>query len=465
MRISFFACILYLTGLSAAAQTNQWVAAGMPAYGHSVRTLYVDTANDLLYAGGNIEVFGNSSTEYSLTVYDGHSWDTLGRFSGPVFSILNFEGDLYVGGLFHLVNEKPIVGLAKYDGTTWTDPTGFDPGYVARIRVIDDTLYIAGVFDIINGDSIHSIAKYNGDHWLSVYDFPGQLGGATINDFIIYKGDFFVAGNFVINNTSDLLVYENSSWQPVGNGISGGFNEAVELEVYKDNLYVSGTIDKAAGNVGHGIQKWDGQFWTEVGSSLQRIEGQESGQITIRELEKYNSYLYASGTFLFAEDVPAPQGIALWNGQQWCALNDTSFSPGSTVNLAFFHDTLFAGGSRTTMGFNGLAKYDGKYLPDTCGELFPVGQQELLHHAQKDLMVYPNPTNDLVNLEWSGNDQSYAVKIFDVHGRLVVSEQHLSLRESHRHVIATKELTSGLYYISISGMHSDEAYSTKLLKH
>src|SRR5690606_1151816 len=147
-------------------------------------------------------------------------------------------------------------------------------GGVFNFKVLNGNLFVMGVFETINGDSINSIAMWNGSQWIDTFEFPKDPAATVfIFDMALYEGKYYLAGNIFDLDFMDMAVLENGEWKKVGQGFFGGFNNVSQLQVYKGELYACGSISKAAGNVGHGIQKWNGKEWSEPGNSLQDIYG------------------------------------------------------------------------------------------------------------------------------------------------------------------------------------------------
>jgi outer membrane protein assembly factor BamB len=73
------------------------------------------------------------------------------------------------------------------------------------------------------------------------------------------------------------------------------------------------------------------------------------------------------------------------------------------------------------------------------------------------LLVYPNPANDVLNIEL-GIEENSTLRIFNVTGQLLRTE----VLSSDKTQITIDDLKPGLYLIQIN--NGDEVYSSKLLK-
>ena len=63
----------------------------------------------------------------------------------------------------------------------------------------------------------------------------------------------------------------------------------------------------------------------------------------------------------------------------------------------------------------------------------------------KDLRIYPNPTNDMVVVEWDGG-YKIILEVYDVLGNRVKQIQ----TTGGRHFMDLKDLQAGMYYIRIN---------------
>lgn len=442
--------------VSSLAQVANWEPAGMPMHPRDIRCIYNDTVNDLLYVGGYIKptVVGNDQNQ-KLCIYDGTSWDCFGSFGGPIEAVIRFGDDLFVGGWFCTINGTPICGMARYDGSNWHPLANWEPiggGVITNFKVLNGELYALGSFDSIYGKDLHGIAKWTGNDWESVYDFyegATSTGSGQVYDVVKFQGKLYVAGNFNYNGIVDMAVYDQGEWRDVGGSFYGGFNVITKLQVYKEELYAIGSISKPAGNVGHGIQKWNGQFWTQVGDGTADIDGSQTSAFTnVREMLVHNDYLYVVGPYRWVSGVPAPSGVGRWDGQQWCTDTSYHLQQGADA-IGFYHDTLYIGFSRNDSIVNGqqtrcLVKYTGVDIQDSCSKVYPVGfaEQDLQHQSNK-LVIYPNPTTGIIRID--GEISLFQFEVFDLIGNSVKSGM-TSTRS-----IDLSSLPQGAYVVRLSG--------------
>jgi hypothetical protein len=250
-----------------------------------------------------------------------------------------------------------------------------------RFKIIGGELYKMGAFTNINGGPCHGIAKRTGGAWEPV----GCLTESTyVNDMVEWNGTLYITGRIRIggaSNPKDIAYLENGNWVVLGSGIVGGFGIGRALEVYNDELYISGSIPIGP-NAGHGIMRWDGQQYQPVGTGFQGSDGAYTYLVGASELQAHDGLLWASGSFSFAGYVPAP-GVAFWNGEQWCA---PPLGPRPKAEtFAFFHDTLYVSCNifLDSVDVNCAVRYIGTTWSDTCSLAEPTGLEEQADHGPR----------------------------------------------------------------------------------
>src|SRR5581483_5210008 len=124
--------------------------------------------NGLLYTAGNtVGTDGVLATNTLVNVFDGTNWSVLGQVTGGTVVVEDFAfvgNKVYMGGIFQSVNGVSARGLAKWDGTSWSDVGGF-VGAVAGMTTDGTNLYVGGSFTNVGGTLVTNIAKWNGTNW------------------------------------------------------------------------------------------------------------------------------------------------------------------------------------------------------------------------------------------------------------------------------------------------------------
>ncbi|MDT8411555.1 MAG: T9SS type A sorting domain-containing protein [Vicingaceae bacterium] len=427
--------------------------------------VYVDSVNNNLYVYGWMLDSVNTWQKIHMLRYNGIQWDTLRGFNGQVLDVEIYKDTLYACGVFTAVNgDTTIKYIAKYNGTNWESMGNFNQ-LVDRLKVTNDTLFALGWFQEIDGDSINSVAKWNGTQWVSLFDFPKMDSPPNMaRDIEFYNNNYYVGGNFTDfgKGIRDLVVYKNGSWQKVGQGLVGGNTTVNVLQVYKNELYFSGMIDESAGNVGHTILKWNDTTLSKVGNGLQNGNNQNSGFPQAWDLTVYNGYLYASGTFSFANHIPA-QGLARWDGTQWCGYATDTINPQITgKGVEFFQDTMYWATNIDTINgvfVNKLLKYTGGNTTAICSTIVGINKFQ----QTNSLTLYPNPTNNSITIKLKDEfyNKDISIEIYDIISQL--SYSNIIKKHGNNHLtINVTHLPKGIYLIKLQ--MEGENYSAKFVK-
>ncbi len=440
----FFANLLF-------SQNNNWLPSGLPTnlFGRELSCFYVDTTQNELYIGSVLKSW-YSWEHQTIAKYDGNSWDTLGDFDWKVRTMINYQGNLIVGGEFTKVNGVQVSHITIYNGNSWVNIGNFDYP-VINLKIIEDTLYAMGFFSQVDSIPVNGIAKWDGNTWSNVFSFPSCDYPPWASDIVKYKGNYYVAGNFNIQqkNIRDIAMYKNNTWQSVGQGFFGGFNAINQMLVYKDELYAAGLIKKTDGNIGSGIQKWDGTSWTEPGTSLQDVNNSYNSNIQIHGMTIYKNELYVCGGFYYAGNVPAFT-LAKWDGKRWCGFGTTNILTGYGTDIAFFNDTLYYNTGEDTLNgqfTNYLLKYNGTLLADTCST--PLSINESIALNKNNIHIFPNPTQNHLNIQLNKQtSKNLKIQLYDIVGKLI--ETYIFENSQSINKIDISELKAGVYFVKVS---------------
>lgn len=352
-----------------------WAPASLPGSAANIQQVVASSDQQTVYYGGSVDLGGGWQWTNAVFKYTEGDWDTLGTLNGMIQSIVVYHDTLLVTGYFDTIDDTVAVDrIAFHDGSRWHPYGSLAPDGARRLRVLDDTLYAVGGFDTCDGLPCTGIAKRVGGQWLPVGMIPDA--GAVLIDVIKYQGELVVIGSVDINETRRIARFVNGEWVELGPGILGGFSSAHSLAVYGDDLYVGGQISLAAGNAGQDIMRWDGQAFHAVGSGLQRELGDLSTFSDCRSLVVHDGLLFAGGGFRYAGGAPA-NGVAIWNGTEWCGIGgDLTSAQGFVNSMAFLGDTLFVACGDTADGqaVNLAAKYIGEGYQGPCTSTLDVVQ-------------------------------------------------------------------------------------------
>lgn len=342
-----------------------WVSVGGGLNGSvSGMTVFDDGNGPALHVGG--------AFNGRLARLDGASWTTLagaGNVITWVLDTLNVGGgsELYLGGGFTDVGGVSALGVASYDGSTWSSfgGGGLTSGVRDTIEFDDGSgpaLYVAQVGSPISrwdGSSWSSLPGGNGADWynaLAVHD-DGNGGGPAL-----YAGERF----------GHVVRWDGTSWTPVGDMD----DEVLALCVYDDGsgagpqLYAGGKFDLADGVAATGVARWDGSSWTPlVGAAGATLGGPPP--FTLVQVHALEVFDGGAGPELIVAGYFQQVGgknfghIARWNGTNWSKLGN-GVAANTVYDLTTWDDgtglALYAGGAFGAAGnftVDHVAKWDG----------------------------------------------------------------------------------------------------------
>ncbi|MFY9309184.1 MAG: T9SS type A sorting domain-containing protein [Bacteroidia bacterium] len=460
--------ILFLQLLSCAfvlsinAKAQHWQSLGA-GFNFQTRILYADTSDNYLYVAGTFYMVDNKLIK-GITRWNGVQWDSLGAGIDGLDSlnyapqntlaITRFQNKLYVGGSFRSLGNKPAKCIGTWDGTQWdtllVQPfTSNISSGVSAFEVINNELYVGGVFETVAGAPCKSLFKWNGTT-ITPLSLPSNLDGAAyVNAICKYNGEIYVGGGFSSNlypnDTIQCIIrHDGNNWKTVGGGLKGPMAGIVSMAVYNNELYIAGTFSIAEGNVGNYIQKWNGAAWSDVGGGVIGIGG---GNGQINKIFVYDNKLYAMGVFSYAGGIPA-QYIATWDGTNWCALGGVFDNTVGTGCI--YKDTLYVGGGFWTIDgdtVNHIGKWIGGNYVDTCGNTTGITD---ITKDRSELIVYPNPANGQIVIEFSEGVKDALVEIKNTQGKTIYSEK---LQIGFSKNIDITRFPNGIYFVQVQTKH------------
>ena len=220
------------------------------------------------------------------------TWNNLtGGIDSPVHVIIEYNGDLYAGGVFSTAGGVAASNMAKWNGKIWSPVgTGTD-GDVNAFYVFNNKLYIGGNFINAGGISAKYIASWDGTTW-------GTLStgfNAQVNSLAVYQNKLIAGGDFTLgsgNSANYVSLFSGTAWTALGSGMSGPVNS-----VSSDN-----TTLLAGGGFIEGLMQWSGVSWSVVGA----FPAGNSVEVIVNDISKY----YIGGSFAFST---SRNNITLWD--------------------------------------------------------------------------------------------------------------------------------------------------------
>ena len=322
---------------------------------------------------------------------DFSSGGQIGLAGGAVRAMVEFQGDLIVGGQLDTAGGQQINHIARWDGAEWHvlesggqvgvggSSTAGGPAVNALV-VWNDNLIVAGPFQTAGGQVMNRIARWDGESWHPIITLDGQgqevigVGSSnnrSINDLLVLDDDLIVGGFFetaggvTVNNIARRV---GSNWLPFEYEDEIGLHLRVHsLSTWQGDLVVGGQFHVINAQSYNRIARWDGAGWRRFVSGGQAgVEGL-AAQLRVQAMLEYDGSLYIGGNFDTAGGQDANL-IARWDGEQWQALEvdgvaGVSGPSSPRVNaLVEFEGDLVIGGSFTEAGgetMNHIARWDG----------------------------------------------------------------------------------------------------------
>ena len=406
--IILFICIITF---KAQAQLIETLGIGISSASGTVKVLYTDTINNILYAGGKFNLVGGKKC-WGIAKWNGLEWDSLGigisenGFVQNVTDIVSFNNEIIICGPFQSCGGKVIQGIARWDGTDWFSIGGsVDSAWesVQRLEVYNNELYAIGYFTRIGGVPTNGIAKWNGQNWIDLSQGFNLDCGSAIQSRAIrhFNNELYLVGNYNCPNDERIMKRVNNQWVQVGSDITGDF-WLNNLTIFKNKLYVSGYFF-APYATDNGIFSFDGtNFENTNGGALPS---------NVWNTFEYKDELYVSGQIDFAGGQPIGR-LAKWDGDQW--LNTNINTAGTIYAMAEYNGKLIVGGFINDIngtGVTNLASID----------FDAVGINNV--NSTSYFKLYPNPTNSTFSIELSNFSNSKGISIYNAVGQLMLPQK------------------------------------------
>jgi hypothetical protein len=294
-------------------------------------------------------------TAFHLLAAPDDHWDDQfgppGIDNGTVYAILKSGTNVYVGGAFGAVGEALSPGIAKFDGTNWSDLAGGVSGGASIVYAITEwngALYAGGYFTAAGGVPAMSLARWNGSSWSSV---GGGISG-IVNSLLVYNNNLYVGGNFVAAGSvaaTNIARWDGTNWFALGPGLNGTTNTGFAIPtVYSlafdaiGNLYAGGLFRFAGALQVNNLARWDGTQWNSLSG------GAAGGPFPCVNalLSDGANNIYIAGAFRSAGGMNITN-LARWDGNQ---MNSMGGGPsGTNYALAFLGNELYTGGNFTNI--------------------------------------------------------------------------------------------------------------------
>ena len=324
--------------------------------------------NQEVYAGGYFTLAGGITAK-SIAKWNGTAWDSVGAgIDGSIHVLKEYDGKLYAGGQFWILDTTLTYGIAKWDGTYWSPVGNGVNDAVSSLAVYNGELY-AGFGNYYSGTPpTQVINKWNGINWTDISSGLTSFSNSlltSISCMTVYNNELYVAGEYT-GFSGVAIHYAIAKWNglswtnvlviPAVYTLDGAIGEILSMTVFNGNLFIAGSFFSVDNIQTKQIAKWDGANWSAVGSGINNASypfgGDSDGAsyTSVNALTVYDNELYATGRFDSCGAI-ATRNIAKWDGTSWSALSQGINNSGFA--LLSFNSDLYVGGSFNTVdGFN-----------------------------------------------------------------------------------------------------------------
>lgn len=241
-----------------------------------------------LYGVGLMDTYGSFkfNKDY-LAGNGGLPWDTYW------YATTNQTGITKIGS--EIIGSFGVSPYVKSKGgTVYPDVQGSIATSVNEVINFNGELICAGNFTSYNGTTLNNIARWDGSTWVPL----GEGVNGEVEDLAVLNGELIIAGKFTATGDGNtdcryIAKWNGTSWTSLGTGLSGGFNGALKLHVYGDQLFVGGDFTGAGSITSANIIKWKSGSWSALagGASL------PIGEITV-----FEGHLYIANAFNATEN-------------------------------------------------------------------------------------------------------------------------------------------------------------------
>lgn len=312
-----------------------------------------------------------SSHPLLLFSWSGTDWVPLSPgANGPVWTFAFHDGAMFAGGAFDSIGNVPAKGVARWDGSTWSEVGGGIGGYGPSVNAMvsySGQLIVGGGFDSAGGNSAGNVVAWNGSQWEGLGMLPTAVAALIDNNGVLTAacenliaewggqswsqaaptllgvpagiaaigGEVYVAGGIEATNPGEtsptalaVAALSNGSWHSLESvtsrtaGLTGPGGQGAyvsSMARHRDGIVFAGSFRYAGTPLGWtvvpGLAEWTGSDWESFPTP--------PGLDLVWYLEARGDTLYAAGTMNGQEGTPS--SVFLYDGSTWAPLGADKF--------------------------------------------------------------------------------------------------------------------------------------------
>ena len=225
-----------------------------------------------------------------------------------VSAITTSASDIYVGGIFGVVDTFETPNVTAYDRTTgiWRPlGDGLDKQVWALLLTPDGTLYAGGDFRRSGTRSMSGVARWDGTAWQPLGDgVDGSVRSLAWGNDRLYVGGIFTDAGGV--TTDNIAAWDpvTGEWSALGDGLGTDFLPSVDVLTFTHGmLFAGGFFQNSGPQEMSNIARWDGRSWQSLGSGVDHA---------VYAMVAQQNDIYVAGGFRTAGRKPSPN-VALWH--------------------------------------------------------------------------------------------------------------------------------------------------------
>ncbi len=145
---------------------------------------------------GSYSLYAAGTFPGQVAGWNGTAWTTLPGLGGTVVALAEFQGSLYAGGTFSVVQtgQTTITNLARWSGTRWVALNSAAlSGPVYCLLATTQGLLVGGQFTTAGSTSLPYLGRWSGSAWSAVSSTPFD---DAVRALTLFQGRVVAGGSF-----------------------------------------------------------------------------------------------------------------------------------------------------------------------------------------------------------------------------------------------------------------------------